>query len=105
MVAKSAALWHSKAAARVYGPVCRFTLLGCGCSSGVEHNLAKVGVEGSNPFARSKIFICIQRACDRGQFDDPANTHRTEREEAHLMRGKSGEFVHPLFVLPPSHCA
>ncbi len=26
----------------------------CGCSSGVEHNLAKVGVEGSNPFARSK---------------------------------------------------
>ena len=28
----------------------------CGCSSGVEHNLAKVGVEGSNPFARSKMF-------------------------------------------------
>ena len=28
----------------------------CGCSSGVEHNLAKVGVEGSNPFARSNIF-------------------------------------------------
>src|SRR5207302_5394047 len=29
---------------------------GCGCSSGVEHDLAKVGVEGSNPFARSNIF-------------------------------------------------
>ena len=29
----------------------------CGCSSGVEHNLAKVGVEGSNPFTRSKIFL------------------------------------------------
>src|ERR1051326_7638286 len=29
---------------------------GCGCSSGVEHNLAKVGVEGSNPFARSICF-------------------------------------------------
>ena len=28
--------------------------LGCGCSSGVEHNLAKVGVVGSNPIARSK---------------------------------------------------
>ena len=28
----------------------------CGCSSGVEHNLAKVGVEGSNPFARSNSF-------------------------------------------------
>ncbi|WP_376709600.1 hypothetical protein, partial [Pseudochrobactrum lubricantis] len=24
-------------------------------SSGVEHNLAKVGVEGSNPFARSSL--------------------------------------------------
>ena len=29
---------------------------GRGCSSGVEHDLAKVGVEGSNPFARSKNF-------------------------------------------------
>ncbi len=29
--------------------------MGRGRSSGVEHNLAKVGVEGSNPFARSKI--------------------------------------------------
>jgi hypothetical protein len=29
----------------------------CGCSSGVEHNLAKVGVEGSNPFARSSLFM------------------------------------------------
>jgi hypothetical protein len=28
-----------------------------GRSSGVEHNLAKVGVEGSNPFARSNISI------------------------------------------------
>ena len=27
-----------------------------GRSSGVEHNLAKVGVEGSNPFARSSLF-------------------------------------------------
>jgi hypothetical protein len=26
-----------------------------GRSSGVEHNLAKVGVEGSNPFARSNV--------------------------------------------------
>ncbi len=34
--------------------------IGCGCSSVVEHNLAKVGVEGSNPFARS-IFVEIIR--------------------------------------------
>ena len=32
-----------------------------GCSSGVEHNLAKVGVEGSNPFTRS-IFQDVKRA-------------------------------------------
>ena len=25
------------------------------CSSGVEHDLAKVGVEGSNPFTRSQL--------------------------------------------------
>ena len=37
------------------------TLLGCGCSSGVEHNLAKVGVEGSNPFARSNNIKCLSR--------------------------------------------
>jgi hypothetical protein len=30
-------------------------VFGCGCSSVVEHDLAKVGVEGSSPFARSKI--------------------------------------------------
>jgi hypothetical protein len=29
---------------------------GRGCSSVVEHDLAKVGVEGSSPFARSKCF-------------------------------------------------
>ena len=29
---------------------------GCGCSSVVEHDLAKVGVEGSNPFARSSFW-------------------------------------------------
>ena len=28
---------------------------GCGRSSGVERNLAKVDVEGSNPFARSNF--------------------------------------------------
>jgi hypothetical protein len=33
---------------------------GCGCSSVVEHDLAKVGVEGSSPFARSRIFLAIR---------------------------------------------
>ena len=40
------------AAAALPGPVTR-PLAQSGRSSGVEHNLAKVGVEGSNPFARS----------------------------------------------------
>jgi hypothetical protein len=31
--------------------------LGCGCSSVVEHDLAKVGVEGSSPFARSRYLF------------------------------------------------
>jgi hypothetical protein len=34
----------------------------CGRSSGVEHNLAKVGVESSNLFARSISFLKAQRA-------------------------------------------
>ena len=51
VVAKPPAFWHS------FPPDGRSGRLpyGCGCSSGVEHDLAKVGVEGSNPFARSKI--------------------------------------------------
>src|SRR5215471_3905695 len=43
-------IWHRRAGRQ--GANCRS---GCGCSSGVEHNLAKVGVEGSNPFARSSL--------------------------------------------------
>ena len=41
-----------------------------GCSSGVEHNLAKVGVVGSNPIARSKFLrICYDvTAVLRGRF-------------------------------------
>jgi hypothetical protein len=31
-----------------------------GRSSGVEHNLAKVGVEGSNPFARSSFSNAVE---------------------------------------------
>jgi hypothetical protein len=52
-VAKPVPIWHSSALVRRnFWPD-----LGCGCSSGVEHDLAKVGVEGSNPFARSNTSI------------------------------------------------
>ena len=43
--------------------------LGCGCSSVVEHDLAKVGVEGSSPFARSRFSsMAIYRINDRPPF-------------------------------------
>src|SRR2546421_7954071 len=44
----------------------RRNCLGCGCSSVVEHNLAKVGVEGSNPFARSKMPLKCRRLSHSG---------------------------------------
>jgi hypothetical protein len=44
-------IWHRSAVASVIA----VNVFGCGCSSVVEHDLAKVGVEGSSPFARSKF--------------------------------------------------
>ncbi len=46
-----------------------------GRSSGVEHNLAKVGVEGSNPFARSSFSMKIdfaerQKSCSKPVLAD-----------------------------------
>src|SRR4051794_28585156 len=50
-------LLHSEAAFGIALPLPALNRrqFGCGCSSVVEHDLAKVGVEGSSPFARSKI--------------------------------------------------
>jgi hypothetical protein len=42
-----------------------------GRSSGVEHDLAKVGVEGSNPFARSNFLPVV--ATVRAAFADSAD--------------------------------
>jgi hypothetical protein len=50
---------------------------GCGCSSVVEHNLAKVGVGGSNPLARSRI---NERAAEYRGLLHPANRCRVEEE-------------------------
>src|SRR3954454_7434754 len=50
-VAFTARIWHSSGRCwRLWSP----PTPGCGCSSVVEHDLAKVGVEGSSPFARSR---------------------------------------------------
>jgi hypothetical protein len=40
-----------------------------GRSSGVEHNLAKVGVEGSNPFARSSFYKQYQYLTAQAEID------------------------------------
>ena len=49
-----------------------------GCSSGVEHNLAKVGVEGSNPFTRSNFQT--KRSVDRGSSDSFKTINVLEQE-------------------------
>jgi hypothetical protein len=49
-----------------------------GCSSVVEHNLAKVGVEGSNPFTRSNFQD--QRSDDRVSSDCFQTINVLERE-------------------------
>src|SRR5262245_32345449 len=59
MVAKVAPFWHRCSIVRP--PPWVRPEFGRGCSSGVEHDLAKVGVEGSNPFARSKILNDINK--------------------------------------------
>ena len=61
---------------------------GCGCSSGVEHNLAKVRVEGSNPFARSKT-----RAIDDGETCREA-VRREAMEEGGLELDTPPELFH-----------
>ena len=40
----------------------------------VEHDLAKVGVEGSSPFARSKNFLKSQRLIPRCDFHSAARS-------------------------------
>ena len=70
-----------------------------GCSSGVEHNLAKVGVEGSNPFARSKFFQLVEdiRATARGGPADPS------RNGVHMVStvAKMDGFTYRLIRLAP----
>jgi hypothetical protein len=56
-----------------------------GRSSGVEHNLAKVGVEGSNPFARSSSLPRISSANSRNR-SEPAGLALARTDDAALPR-------------------
>src|SRR6478736_9265957 len=64
---------------------CFRSAMSSGRSSGVEHNLAKVGVEGSNPFARSSVptpesaFIARRSRPDRGDFGRRQLVHVIKR--------------------------
>jgi hypothetical protein len=58
---------------RVFGRAVPRPNHGRGRSSGVEHNLAKVGVEGSNPFARSNKKL--QKTAIPGGFFMPGKWH------------------------------
>ena len=64
-----------------------------GRSSGVEHNLAKVGVEGSNPFARSKITEEFQtiRGGPKGPFLLPGWAPIPNGSGMEAFGGKSGD--------------
>src|ERR1700722_18811676 len=64
-VAFAVGIWHRSAVA---GDVKATIFKGCGCSSGVEHDLAKVGVEGSNPFARSSFSSSRTESDGSGPF-------------------------------------
>ena len=85
-----AVLWGNNPAA----PTTRRDCLGCGCSSGVEHNLAKVGVEGSNPFARSRQ---SQGLRSMQASDLPALFAFWAWAARHCFRGfrKTGEWMQP----------
>jgi hypothetical protein len=58
-----------------------------GRSSGVEHNLAKVGVEGSNPFARSSFPRKIK---DLQNSRFPKSNFRPSSDHVRIRRGMFG---------------
>jgi hypothetical protein len=62
----------------------------------VEHDLAKVGVEGSNPFARSRIFL------DLAKFDEGPLSQRAFRfvERRRALRDGSDGCRRPTSVQP-----
>ena len=64
-------------------PNARRRQLKSGRSSGVEHNLAKVGVEGSNPFARSSF------ATAGGSFETGAHERSEGRQLSRLRAAET----------------
>jgi hypothetical protein len=62
-----------------------------------EHNLAKVGVEGSNPFARSKTALILQRLRQAGRIL-LGRIRQNETQTSRLIRAKSGTLVRPAFA-------
>src|SRR6185312_9774383 len=57
-----------------------------GRSSGVEHDLAKVGVEGSNPFARSNFLQAVEKG-PSGSFSASRLRHDSRKSGGSRQRG------------------
>jgi hypothetical protein len=69
-------------------PACRRGTQGCGCSSGVEHHVANVRVEGSNPFARSNpVSPAICKTVP--EFDGRVRAGHALRQSAPISRSPS----------------
>src|SRR5262249_23282835 len=91
-VANPASFWHRWPTPPAIKPPYMWAKpeLGCGCSSGVEHNLAKVGVEGSNPFARSK-FTLLSRVATHSRIDEFGGAGRTVRYSSRVRLADAGD--------------
>ncbi len=77
-----------------------------GRSSGVEHNLAKVGVEGSNPFARSRV---VQHSLPmwRGVAPEPSPQSRRSCPTAarRTMNAPSPRWAACCHAAAPTRCS
>src|SRR2546423_1133114 len=83
-------LLHSEAAFGIALPLPALNRrqFGCGCSSVVEHDFAKVGVEVSSPFARSKL-LQQARACRKVE---EARARRVFRFPAICLRASPPQY-------------
>jgi hypothetical protein len=86
--------WHSRRKAAALRAAA--LMLGCGCSSGVEHDLAKVGVEGSNPFARSSLRSLRELRLGTSMDAERAWKRLRHRVVEDLPRGSLQNLGHPI---------
>ncbi len=82
---------------------CRDVPYGCGCSSAVEHDLAKVGVEGSIPFARSNFPYLNEAMAKAGRVVDVLLAQSADTKGTRLSRALAETSQTPATVV--ARCA